>query len=237
MQAALANNIVKRQTMMIVLSLANKDMALPILGFLILPYKTKLKIITRFLENYTRNADYIMEQVYLKDRFMTPCAQEIKKILTATLTNSGINSILSEKTARVFSHMIEYDDAYRYRIEDIASETRAMWIKDKPRQEIKRLLRIHSEREIVHKENLRRKFRAFGNMLSLLMLFSPKIKKAFTDSLCPDTFKYLQFDEADRYHCLLRDDYQFEGRPLADRVAEYEKLHNGKYPPVIKYQN
>lgn len=234
MQSSQANNIVKRQTMMFAHLFARKDMILPILGFAVLPYRMKLAIVSNFLENYCRNSDYIFEQFYLKDNFMTPCAQEIKRFLTSFLHKLGVSPDLSFRTARIMATMVEYDDAYRYRIEDLGSVTDADLLRMDPGRELARLISVSAKREkyitVTHK------FSAFAGTLSKLMRWSPRIRRAFTESVDPSRFKWLQLDEADRYHVLYRDDYEFMGRTYEDRAAEFTAMHGAKPIRMIKYQ-
>ena len=241
MQATLANNIVKRQTMMIVSSVAQKRMILPIMGFMLMRYKNKIAMLENFLNHYVRNSDYIMTQFYLKDQFMSPPAKQIQIFITNLLTEIGINPSLALSTARIIATMMEYDDAYRYRIEDMAFETTPDKLYASPAAEIDRILLIYQTREKVMP--VVAKFRAFSLALSFLLIY-PRVRIAFRKAVRSMDFKYIQLDEADRYHCLLRDDYNFMGRTIDDRIKEYEKIHTVSkccgytvgYSPVGEFQ-
>lgn len=245
-QAAMANNIAKRQTMMLLLSLVRPEMGLAIAGFILTPYKTKVKAVENVLEQYIRSVDYILADCYLQPHFMTPCTQQIQIFVNTFLVKAGIKSTLAVNTARIVATMIEWDDSYRYRIEDIASETDAYRIWKDPRGEIRRLLGIFAERdkdtkidtardlerEGASKKDIRRalltvsrKISLAGKAISALMLVHPKVKTAFREAIKCVNWKYLQLDEADRYHVLMRDDYDFMGRSLEERAGIYDAHH------------
>lgn len=233
-QAAMSVNVVKKNTMMIIIGAANKNLFLAGLGFVLTPWKRKISVLENFLFHYNRNANYMLDRVYLKDNFLTPCAQQIKKFLYQFLFDIGISPAVASDTSKIFAHLIEHDDAYRYRIEDIFSETTAAALRLNPSGEINRLLSIYAVRQHNDKEMVE-KFGSFGTLLTFALM-SRRVKEAFNNAILAVEFKHLQLDEADHYHCLTRDDYDFFGKPIADRVTEYEAIHKGEFPPVVEYK-
>lgn len=233
-QAAYSINIVKKNTMMIVIGAAQKNLLLAGIGFAFTPFRRKISVLETFLKHYNRNANYLLDRVYLKDNFMTPCSQQIKKFLECFLFGIGIESEVAQNTAKIFAHLIEHDDAYRYRVEDIFSETSEVALRLDPTNEINRLLVIYALRQHDSKEMIE-KFGSFGTLLSFA-LRSNRIKEVFINAIMAVDFKHLQLDEADHYHCLTRDDYDFFGLSIEERLKEYEAIHKGEYPPVVKYE-
>ena len=82
-----AINQVKRQTMMLVLPIARKEMVLPMSTLLLIGHKRRIKLLQNFLEHYNRNMEYIIHNVYVKREFMTPCAREIRNFIEVFLIN------------------------------------------------------------------------------------------------------------------------------------------------------
>lgn len=234
MAAAMANNIVKRQTMLIVGTLVRMDLSIAGLGFIVTPWKWKVRAVQAGLENWCRASDYIIEQFYLKDQFMTPCAKEVGRIARELLLGIGIDERVSAWSAKILAHVVEYDDSYRYRIEDLCSETSAEKMAKDPAGEIARILAISRKREKYG--TVSDKFAAFGLPLRFLMIWHPQVKRAFRSAIRPDTFKWVQMDEGDRYQTLLRTDYDFGGRSGDDRFREFSDMHGGKLPRMVQYQ-
>ena len=232
--AAIPVNIVKKNTMMIVIAAAQKNLLLAGIGFALTPMRRKIAVLETFLVHYNRNANYLLDRVYLKPNFMTPCSQQIWKFLKTFLTELGVSAEVADNTGKVFAHLIEHDDAYRYRIEDIFSETTVAALRIAPANEINRLLSVYSIRQHNDKEMVD-KFGSFGTLLSFAIM-SRRVKEAFDAAVLAVDFKYLQLDAADHYHCLTRPDYDFFGKTIDERLVEYEAIHKGEYPPVIEYK-
>lgn len=123
--------------------------------------------------------------------------------------------------ARVVATIFEHDDAYRLRMEDIASEVNQAALVQDPRAEIKRLTQIFASREKTHATDM---VKRFSQVFSLLLLH-PKIKKAFRKAVVKVNFERLGLDNADRYHVLQRGDYDFTGRSVEDRKRIFGEFH------------
>lgn len=129
-----------------------------------------------------------------------------------------IRRILGEnKLSIVISTILQYDLAYRWRLQDLFGETSKESLTKSPRKEIKRLLAINRKREHIFnggpgKQNpgksVADKFIIFGILLDISLLFPParrKLRKIIEKA----DFHKLQLDEADRYWCRMRTDYDF----------------------------
>lgn len=227
----LANvNIAKRVTMALVMSVATKEAVLPFIGFVFLPYKKKIKFLENALTHYLRITEQVLSSSFLKKEYYSPFCKELWKFLTFFLTNLGINEGIAYRTAKTFITLIEYDNAYRLRIEDLMFEA-----KDLSRKDIIRILGLYKERETGFTDNgtgVGERFLAFGKILTLI-LYLPKIKKAFYSALKEIDFSKLRMDEADSYYCLLRDDYHFFGEDEQTRIKRWYEIHNNILPPQI----
>ena len=206
--------------------------------FLLLFLPNKLKILSKWLGDYNELAYAALIPYLLDDiRHSAPC-RELRVFIREFLGEIGggeIGEEASDRFAKIFATIIEYDTAYRYRIEDILSETTSEKLKTAPRREIKHLLGIFAQREF-RRPLLVEKFKFVGLGLYFALLL-PKVKKAFINALDKIDFTKLQLDEADRYHVLKLDGYEFLGRNIEDRVQEYVNLHNGNPPRTISIQS
>jgi len=195
-----------------------------------LPFRSKIKLLERWISEFNGLAENVLTPVYLKDRYLCKLSGELLKLIREFLTNIGIQNNKAEEFARNIATLIEYDTAYKYRIEDILSETTSEVLKNDPRREIVRLLNIFAERDA--NITTQTKFNSVGKLFSLILIV-PRIKRAFQKAMDSIDFTKLQLDEADRYHVLKFDRYNFMGRSLEDRYNEYLRMHNG-FPPMMQ---
>jgi hypothetical protein len=222
-----ANNIAKRVLMGYVSFFANPAVIMGMFGILFLPFSKNVNIIRRFVDNCHNMMRTLQDPYYLEEiRYSNPC-REIRKMAKEFLLALGIKSSFPKDIA----HLIEYDTAYRYRIEDILSETTKEKLLKNPRKEIKRLAEIFKQRE--PKGHLFQKFNYFSS-LARLALLHPKIKRAFKKALEVVDFKQMQLDEADRYHVLKYSGYDFLGLDAQTRAKMYVEMHHGNPPQMIE---
>ncbi len=229
-QAIHAINGVKRYLREILRVLVHKDMALPILGFIFSGRKKRLAILTRFLQAFTEASRMMIAPYILVEKRYSPCPRELRKLIVIFLREIGVDAITADGFAEVFVSLIEYDNAYRYRLEDILSETTQEKILQNPVEEMKKLVHIMLERE--PNSGMSGNVGKFNNFFKIIriLLFIPSYKKAFIKALQSIDFSKLQLDEADRYHCMLWSDYNFFGLPIETRIEMYKKFHE-EHPP------
>lgn len=142
----------------------------------------------------------------IKEIYLCPAAYSTHLFVYTFLIKLDIPQPLALSVALNIAHIVEYDDAYRYRIQDIATEARIHDIKGSPRKELKRLLAIFSSRttDVVHLKIQR----LITPLLYLLLI--PKYDEAFTSAA--SHIKGMKYDEADWYWvCTRGDHYNFGG--------------------------
>lgn len=232
-EAIYAVNFVKRMTRNSLIGLVQKDLWKEYLGFILSLPKQRTKKIERFLTMYTDIANRVIAPYILEDRYLTPCAHEIKNFIERFLVKLGIGKEIAQNFAEVFAAQIEYDNAYRLRIEDAMSETTKEKLMESPGRELVRLGGIIMQREPNHGTG-----ESFPKILGALskVLYVPWYKKMFLKCVEESDFKNFQLDEADRYHVLLWADYNFLGMTLDERIKMYEAFHKDGLPPRIIYQ-
>jgi hypothetical protein len=190
-----------------------KGITFPRKGFptpvVLLTKKRKIKLVNDIADLGFK----VMEHNFFKLHYLTPTAQELHIITKYILQLNGFSSAQAYRAAVVFSHLIEYDNAYRYRLQDILSETTKEKLTAKPIAEIRRLMKLMKERDDASIFN---KFKKFSFLFTLALLL-PKYRKMFRQAVSYLDLTRLQFDEADRYWVSLRNDYKFFGKSFEER--------------------
>lgn len=182
----------------------------------------KAKLMTSFNMLYDKMFHYTVNET-----FMLPAAHGFYRALSALLTSIGFSEDLSKQFAYRFAHVINYDDAYRYRLQDILSETTYFALQSNPRKELKRLITILDQRTPKGNQVANKLKRILTPASFLLIL--PRYKRAFQKAMTQDTLSAMQYDQADRYWASLKgDDYLFTGHPYHIRT------HNLQIPQAVK---
>ncbi len=177
-----AMDIIKRILVELTGMLSNP---LLLLGFI---FADKNILMRRF--NSVFDKAYELPNMY-EERFLCDASRYSIKFLSSCLIDCGYNETISRAFSYRISLIVEGDSRYRYVIQDLAGE----FDKDaKPRKEIKRLLRIYTEREDA--KDLALKIKRMFNLITLLLLI-PKYRRAFIKNsyLIP----FMRLDDADFY--------------------------------------
>lgn len=122
----------------------------------------------------------------LKEEFQQSITKEIIQMFPSKL---GI----------AIAHVLEYDSAYRFRLQDLASETTKEALLAHPIQEIRRLAIISKRRDY---DVAGKKIR-YALYILMILLLIPRIRSKFNEG----DFSKIQLDESDRYWLNLRTDY------------------------------
>ena len=167
----------------------------------------------------------IMKKYLLKMCYMTPLARELQISIKVFLVRLGFNNQTSYDLSVLLSHLIEYDNAYRFLIGDLLTESSKSKMMNKPIREILRLLKIFKVRE-VEKGTLSKRFQPVALLVCFALLI-PKVRLAWRTMLSLCRFEDLQFDEADRYWVLNRTDYNYLGETFESRFSRMNPAPQG----------
>jgi len=196
---------------------------------LLLPGRRKR--LERLLAGYVDTCAWIIENspgFRMKDRYFMRFSKGLDFFIRAFFINMGFSLFLSTDIGLIFRVVFENDDTYRLRVQDGMSETLKERMMARPAREMWRVIKIIEKREFT---GTRLKFKTVRFLLCLALLF-PSIKRAFRVALSYSYFSDFQFDKADRYWVLPRDDYNYLGRTKEDRTKEFIFIHPaGKIPP------
>lgn len=219
----IANNVIKRVLVSQIRFLAKN----PLSALLLLRKKT----LESWLKEFYGIGWTVMGSHLLADNRYCLFNRELRKFIETFFIELGFTGELVWRLPKIFITMFEYDDIYRYRVQDTLSETTTELLLAHPAKEIQRLLAISDQRDL--RQNTIGKFRAFGRIIRLALLI-PRFKKAFTRAIRSIDVTKLHLDEADRYHVLKYKNYDFLGESSEVRWERYLKLHDGNPPsPVV----
>jgi hypothetical protein len=177
------------------------------------------------LREFNLFADKCLGQWYLDEKYWCPATWQICRFILWTLMDLEIDGDVCVKTAEIVATLFEYDDAYRYRLNDLMSETTQEAMIRNPRKEIKRLLEIINTRDSV-----KEKTGKVGRLISFLLLI-PKVKRAMIRGLEAVDWQGWQLTESEIFHTLLWDGYDVQGKKEDERLAYYNALFRGKKKP------
>lgn len=193
----------------------------------------RIKTLEDLLREWAEINNMILGPFYLKDIRYSNICRELMKFAQVFLTELGVTGQFRETTtiaymiARDLATIIEYDDAYRLRLEDLFSVTSKEKMLENPRRELNLMLKTLKERDA--RMTMNEKFVSIVRILSLA-LWVPKVRYAFTVALESIDFTKLQMDEADRYHTLRLTTYKFGGIEDDVRFKKYIEMHNHIVP-------
>ena len=188
-------------------------------------FSNKTKYINTLLDTYNELSLRIIEDKIIQTHFMPPPARNLRIFLSKFLQRIDVDQRIANEFAKVLANIIALDDAYRFRMQDIASETTYEKLSTKPRKELLRLFSIYKKREHL---GIGKKILTIVPIISFVLLI-PKYKKAFIDTLEDVDLTEFQYDEADLYWVAQSDAYPFLGKTKEERAY----LLEGKSLPDI----
>ncbi len=133
---------------------------------------------------------------------------------------------------RTIGTMIEYDNAYHWRMEDIFSETTKEKLLKNPRKELKRLLQIYKQRE---GSGIEIKADGIVKLLNWILLI-PSVKKAFRNAVKQVNIENLGMTKEDSYYTMNYEGYDFKGKPIEERNKIWLEMTNGVPPERVTIQ-
>ncbi len=198
-QATEVNNIIKK-----------------IVTGLLLCLKPSFHPLKNALVQSRRMFDYLYGPHYFHTRYYNDCSRELLQF-TYTMMRKFFDFELSYGWGRIIAQLIEGENSYRFRAEDIASAIIYEDLLNNPRKELKRVQKIYLKRELSQGENaVAEKFLMVFRILRLLLLI-PKVKRAFKFALQGSEFENFKLDKVDRYWSNRFTDYKYGGEPIEIR--------------------
>ena len=147
-----------------------------------------------------RAFEEIVEKVIGPHILKTQYQMLFTRELALFLENAGMSHTMAQNLAHIF----EYDSAYRFRLQDMLSNTDYNSLLLFPRQEIERLVNVvnrSKDYKAVHE-----KIRKLATLLSYALLI-PSIRKKFIHAVKQSTFSNFKLNEDDLFWLGIRTDY------------------------------
>ena len=181
--------------------------------FILRPALRKLHDI--FISQFIWSSSY---SVRLKERYYCDCVREFRRACKKVSSEERFFHYVD-----LISLILEYDNAYRWRIQDIVEEIDKKAFKKRTLRELWRLADIGAERESAY-ICYRSKYRMIATSIAFVLKFNRDIRKlvfSIIDELDIEKFK---LDENDLYWNYPRFDYNTRGIGLDSRLKIYHSL-------------
>lgn len=239
-QAISAVNGVKRLFLSSLRLVTSKQAIVPILSLFLMGRKRRGILLTNALKGFNDTSNMIVSPFRLVDGSYCKLVKELRAFIDELLVSFGVDREVAHETSEYIGMMFEYDNAYRYRIQDVLNEADPdRLVRDFP-TEAKRLILLQESREVIGKEyGVTGKFQSGVRALNYLW-YVPSLKKALKRAIGFMRFENVQLDASDIYHTLLYNDYNTMGRTLPERFQVYAQIHGPdttKWPPKMMVSN
>jgi hypothetical protein len=195
--------------------LASRDMLPFLILFGLLPRRIKGRILDRLIDKYLDITDQILSDHYLKPRFYTTFCRGLSQPIMTLLQEMGVSELKAARMSLALITLIEYDGAYRLRIEDLLSETTGEKLLADPVGEAQKLIKILAERDW-SRPHLVEKFNGFAKLMKYGFF-----QKPFRKALSLIDFSMLQLDNLDRYQARHWRGYNWFGMTLEERLEKW----------------
>lgn len=189
----------------------------------------KKALIEKALASYNTIAMRALKPYLIKNEYLCPTAYSVNNGVLMFLVKLGINQQVASDFAYILAHIFEYDDAYRYRLQDIASVSSIrLWRKKNFRTELGYLFGVYKNRET--NENVTSKVEKFMKLVYYILFFK-KIRISMHEAMLL-SIDGMRYDEADWYWVSMRGDYLFGGKTyeeryeaIKDKPTQYKVIH------------
>lgn len=198
------------------------------LAFLILPKSLKKKLFFLFYDFFANlSAISLKRHLILPNKYCV-VSQEIRR---AFLRVAGDND-RSISANDIFSMMVEYDYAYRARLQDFLPFLDKEKLKKNSKKEISRVLEILAERDSI---DYSKRWRKLKMMVGVILLFK-EVKDFVVRFLLELDLEKIKMTETDWYYVLDRKDYNYGGLSHEERLKQKPILDakvGNKLPKII----
>lgn len=164
----------------------------------------------RFIANRAEVYDRVFGYHSIQSKWLCRGAYAVEAFITNITGNRFFANLIAQ--------IPEYDDAYRYRMQDIFTELDVIAFRKNPRKELRRLKNIMKQRD---RGGVFKKIEYFFKVAEVL-LFIPSIRKAVCDNI--HFLKIGKYDKNDHYWvCLYEHGYDYLGVDIEERCKYYKE--------------
>ncbi len=166
--------------------------------------------LTKLAECYLHAYYWHVKRYRLKPNMYSQSVRELWQVIDKS--GDVITKVETKEAIRdIVCMFLEFDNAYRYRVQDVLVELDKNALKKDSEKEILRLIDLLIGRE-VHEEGQVKmvdKWRMSKELLKFYFRFNKKAIKAIGSILERLNLKEIEFSIEDRYYCEFRKDYKF----------------------------
>ena len=189
-----------------------KEFIPTVILFLLKSYKKKIEFINDILISYNELALRALSPYIMHPHYLQPVSRNVLAFVTKFLISLGIDQKVANDTGNIMASIIEFDNAYRFRLQDVIGE--------------KNMFDTYLERD---HEVVAGKFKPLRPLIKIL-LKRKWFKKALDEALEHINIEEMKLDEADRFWVAQRPDYNFFGKTLEERM---EMIKDEKIPKTM----
>jgi hypothetical protein len=121
---------------------------------------------------------------------------------------------INQQLVDIGSMILEFDDSYRYAIQDAFGEINSEAMRTEPAKELVRVIRIIQQRG----NGISERFKAVERLIPFMLRI--KVIREFVDSFFAEIdLKKMALDDMDFYRCMVRTGYEYRGLPDAERIS------------------
>lgn len=150
----------------------------------------------------------LIERSRIKTKYFSKAVREIHRACSVNRLNETERVAELRKMLRDIECMIlEFDNAYRYRAQDILVEFNKEALKKNPIDELIRVLDLMVEREI--RQEVKDTWTLLKMFVKHYMRYEPEIRNLIVDVICEMDMERIKLTIEDKYFAEHRDDYKF----------------------------
>ncbi len=174
--------------------------------------KTFLRIIDGLIDSFHH---WIRKYKLKPFRYCTTCRELYR---TLSLAAKDTKNPLIEKIRDIACMTLEYDDAYRYRFQDIISRMDKVAVEKNLIKELRRLFKMLGKKD----PQLAGKWKMINIIMTAFLIINRKSKKILKDILLTLDLEELKLTEGDLYHAQRKDSYEWP-ETIQDKKEEQKK--------------
>ena len=228
-EAIYAVDCVKRRVVSDLKFLTSSPIRYLLALFVLFPTSWKKKVMMQAIEQFTdfsetvfdrwgrilpmqdeNGVEFGLQGVIWKPQFYCDMVREFRRVAWAMAGDD----LPAQRLIEAICMFLEFDDAYRYRIQDGFGAIDAQALKERPAKELVRVLNLMKQRG----KGLEDKLDRFIKVIPFL--FTIRIfRETFQEFFARVDLKKLSLDEIDFYRCLLWGGHAFRGIPDQERAS------------------
>lgn len=196
-------------------------MSFGLLWICVWPFKSRLFSI--ILEQFFEFSNHTLSKIAIKPNFYCPSGREIHRAGMETivqLTNNDEDRNQGQRILNTICLIWEFDNAYRYRGQDLMASVDPKEMTAHPVRALKKLCAVAGARDSF----LRDKFKMISVGLTILML-NRQVRNVVKVFFLYVDIEKLYLDAGDRYWCYHFAEYNFDNLDLEGRVTFRQMLY------------